>query len=160
MGKRERGWWYPYLFIAMLGVVMMVNGAMAYFATSTFNGVITENAYEKGLAYNKTLAAAQQQTEMGWVVEAKDKPASAGHKTTVTISVVDKNGAGIDGLDVQALADRPNVTGADQRVAFVPKGKGLYSADVEFPEAGQWDFDILAAREGASFEMQRRFLVP
>ena len=160
MGKRDRGWWYPYIFIGMLGVVMIVNGAMAYFATSTFNGVITENAYEKGLTYNKTLAAARQQSELGWVVETVDKPAAAGHKTTVILTIKDKSGDGVEGLDVQALADRPNVTGADHRVAFAAQGKGVYSADVEFPEAGQWDFDILAARNDATYQVQRRFIVP
>jgi len=160
MSKRERGWWYPYIFIGMLGLVMVVNGAMAYFATSTFNGLITENAYEKGLKYNKTLAVARQQSDLGWTVEAKSVPGQTGHNATVTISYLDKTGHGVDGLDVQALVDRPNVTGAEQRVAFEPKGKGLYSVDVTFPEAGQWDFDILAANDGSTYQLQRRFVVP
>ena len=160
MSKRERGWWYPYIFIGMLGVVMIVNGAMAYFATSTFNGVITENAYEKGLKYNKTLEVSRQQSELGWRVEAKAEPSSTGHGATVMLTYLDKSGHGVDGLDVQALVDRPNVTGSEQRVSFVSKGGGHYAVDVSFKEAGQWDFDILAANEGATYQLQRRFVIP
>ena len=160
MGERVRGWWYPYIFIGMLGLVMAVNGAMAYFATSTFNGVITENAYEKGLTYNKTLAVARQQSELGWKVDAEAQPAAAGHKATVTLTYRDKDGRGLDGLEVQALVDRPNVTGAEHRIAFAAKGNGAYAIDVDLPEGGQWDFDILAVGADATYQVQRRFVIP
>jgi nitrogen fixation protein FixH len=160
MTERARGWWYPYIFVAMLGTVMLVNGGMAYFAVSTFNGVITENAYEKGISYNKTLNLARQQANLGWVVEAALVPASQGHGGTLTVRFVDKDGHGVDGLDVQALADHPNVTGEEQRMRFVAAGDGQYRAELTLPNGGQWSFDILATREQATYQFQRRFLIP
>ena len=160
MAERARGWWYPYLLLGLLGFVMCINGLMAYFATSTFNGVITENAYEKGVHYNETLDAARTQSELNWVVKAEFVPGSSGHKGGVTLVYKDKNGQTIDGLDVQALIDRPNVTGNEQRISFTAKGKGIYAADVTFPEAGQWDFDIVAIGSDATYQLQRRFVVP
>ena len=160
MGERVRGWWYPYLLMGILGVVMVVNGVMAYFATSTFNGVITENAYEKGLSYNKTLEVARQQSDLNWKVDAQFTPAAVGHKGLVRLTYQDKDGNGVEGMDVQALVERPNVTGSEQRASFVGKGKGIYEIDIALPEGGQWDFDILAFANDATYQLQRRFVVP
>ena len=118
MGERVRGWWYPYIFLALLGIVIVVNGTMAYLATTTFNGVITEGAYEKGNDYNRVLAAAKEQAQMGWAVKTEVIPGSVGHAAEITVSFKNKDGKAIDGLDVQALADRPNVNGAEHRSLF------------------------------------------
>ncbi|MGE5500712.1 MAG: FixH family protein, partial [Ignavibacteriales bacterium] len=42
--ERRPGWWYPYIFVAAFVVVVGVNAAMAYFASSTFTGLETDNA--------------------------------------------------------------------------------------------------------------------
>jgi len=160
MGERVRGWWYPYIFLALLGIVIVVNGTMAYLATTTFNGVITEGAYEKGNDYNRVLAAAKEQAQMGWAVKTEVIPGSVGHAAEITVSFKNKDGKAIDGLDVQALADRPNVNGAEHRFVFAPKGNGVYSVQIDFPESGQWDFDFLASGDGNTYQMLRRFIIP
>ena len=159
MAERTRGWWYPWIMMGVLGVVMVVNMVMAYFATSTFNGVITDNAYEKGVTYNRTLEAARNQSDLHWNTEAAFTPGT-GHAGNVVITFQDKNGHGVDGLEVQALVDRPNVTGHDKRVGFTAMGGGKYAADVTFAEAGQWDFDMLAFGKDVTYQFQRRFVVP
>ena len=160
MAERVRGWWYPYLLLGLLGVVMCVNGLMAYFATSTFNGVITDNAYEKGVNYNKTLDAARKQSDLNWSVNAQMTPGTGGHKANITLTYLDKNNHGIEGLDVQALVERPNVAGKEVRIVFTSKGGGNYAVEASLPEAGQWDFDILAMGNEATYQLQRRFVVP
>ncbi len=160
MSERERGWWYPYIFLGMLGLVVVVNGALAYFATSTFNGLVAENAYEKGNSFNKSLAAARDQADMGWTVDATLTPGASGHGAEIAISFKNKEGKALDGLDVQALADRPNIAGVERRIVFTPKGNGQYAAQVDFPQAGQWDVDFLASGDGTTYQMLRRFVIP
>ena len=38
---RRPGWWYPYIFVGAFGVVLLVNAALAYFATSSFTGPVS-----------------------------------------------------------------------------------------------------------------------
>src|SRR5690606_15078373 len=63
---RPRGWWYPWLFVAALGLVVAVNGVLISYAVGSFSGLDTAQPYERGLDYNATLAAARAQEEMGW----------------------------------------------------------------------------------------------
>jgi len=154
----QRGWWYPYIFVAFFLVVVGVNLGMAYFATSTFTGLSTDNAYEKGIAYNRNLAMAKAQAELGWTVDAKI--AGDARNADVTVTYRDRDGRPVDGLDVQALLTRPTVTGLDQRVALAKRGDGTYGTVLAVPESGEWDFDIIAVGRDSAYQMQRRFILP
>ncbi|TAN62040.1 MAG: hypothetical protein EPN20_11445, partial [Magnetospirillum sp.] len=101
VAERRPGWWYPYIFVAGFMVVLLVNVTMAYFATSTFSGLSTEHAYEKGLAHNQVLEAARKQEEMGWTVDTNVEP-EANHGAHVTVSYRDRDGKPLDGLTVRA----------------------------------------------------------
>lgn len=160
MAERTRGWWYPLILMGALGVAMAVNGLMAYFATSTFTGLSTEDAYARGVTYNQTLDAARQQGNLKWKVTAQFIPAANGHAGEVAFTYLDKDGMPIKGLDVQALIDRPNVTGTEQRLTLAEKGNGVYAAKISLPQAGQWDFDVLAFAPDTTYQLQRRFVVP
>ena len=91
---------------------------------------------------------------------SKFTPAVAGHAGEVAFTYLDKDGAPLKGLDVQALVDRPNVTGSEQRLTLTAKGDGVYAAQVSLPQAGQWEFDVLAFAPDATYQLQRRFVVP
>ena len=157
---RERGWWYPYIFVGILVVVAIVNGIFAFFASTTFNGLVTDNAYEKGVNYNATIALARQQTELGWQANVQFVPDSSGHKATLTVSYTDKAGQPLDGLTVEALAERPTVTGYEATIAFTQSQKGTYTAQISVPMGGEWDFDLVATSDGVVHQTQRRFLIP
>ena len=158
-GIRKSGWWYPYIFLGAFVVVVAVNGTMAYFATSTFSGLATNDAYEKGNAYNHNLAMARAQLALGWTVETTFTPRAGGAEVAVTCR--DKDGKPLDGLAVHAMVMRPTVRGMDQTVTLVAGGQGVYGASVGLPQSGEWDADIVAvADDGKSFEVQRRFLLP
>jgi nitrogen fixation protein FixH len=157
---RERGWWYPYIYLGLLAVVMAVNGIMAYVASSTFDGLVTEHAYEKGNNYNAVLALARQQAKLGWAVDASLAPAASGHKGTISLRFSDKEGKPVDGLTVQAIAQRPTVTGYNITVPFQAGQNGTYTAQVDLPMGGEWDFDLMASGSGTVYQLQRRFVIP
>ena len=50
-------------------VVLLANGTMIWLAFATWTGLETDGAYQKGLAYNRTLEAAAAQAALGWRVE-------------------------------------------------------------------------------------------
>lgn len=54
----------PWYFVMAFLVVFAVNGFFVYMAVSTNHGVVTENAYKKGLDYNNVVAQIRKQREI------------------------------------------------------------------------------------------------
>ena len=157
---RQRGWWYPYIFLAFFVVVVSVNGTMAFFATSTFSGLSTADAYEKGLTYNRNIAQAKAQAEMGWSVEIAAVPAGEAKQAQLSVTIHDRAGHPIDGLEVRGTLSRPTVHGYDRPVVLAALGDGHYGDTVALPLAGEWDLEVVAIGKDASYQTQRRFLLP
>lgn len=148
--KRPDGWWYPWIFVAGFAIVLVVNATMIFFATTTFNGLETADPYEKGVAYNKEIAAADAQAALGWSGEfivADVRPAAEeGRQATVRFRVLAKDGSPVDGLTVTAELRRPTKAGMDQKVDLLPAAPGEYSAVVTVPLAGLWDVRVVSSR--------------
>lgn len=158
---RQPGWWYPYIFVGAFLVVIGVNGALAWFATSTFTGLETEAAYEKGLAYNQNLALAKAQAELGWTVDTTVEPvAGEGPRAAVTLRYRDRDGRPVNDLDIRAHLVRPTARGHDHDVALPAKGDGVYGAILDLPLNGVWDMDIAAVGRTASYQHAKRFVIP
>lgn len=159
MSTRKAGWWYPWIFVGMFGVVVAVNVTLAYFATSTFNGLQTEGAYEKGLAFNQALAAVEAQEKLGWTVEPTVDPAAIAGGGAVTVTITDKSGKPVDGLDVLVKLIRPTVAGHDSVLTLGGLGGGRYAADVRLPFPGVWDVQVLAARGDDQYRTAQRVVL-
>lgn len=161
MARKQRpdGWWYPWIFVAAMGVVIVVNGILVAFALGSWTGLETEGYYEKGLAYNQALAGARAQTERGWKLTfALDGVTAAGDTRTGQLSArfADRDGKPLGDLDVKAIILRPTSEGHDQRLALKPMGGGTYRATVTLPLPGQWDIRIHAYRGDIVFQESHR----
>jgi nitrogen fixation protein FixH len=55
---RPRGRWIPWLFVGGFLLVCAVNGVMIWVALSSWTGLAANQPYDRGLAYNRNLAAA------------------------------------------------------------------------------------------------------
>lgn len=158
---RPRGWWYPWLFAAGMLVVVLVNAVMIALAVGTFPGLSTEDAYRKGLAYNRTLAAAREQDGPGWRAEVTYAGAAlTAHPGELRVRLTGRDGAGLPGLAVRALLIRPVHGGTDVAVRLDDRGDGVYGAAVALPAAGQWDAWVHAEGGGAEWQTTRRLVVP
>ncbi|MCI5050219.1 MAG: FixH family protein [Rickettsiales bacterium] len=51
----------PWYFVMAFMVVFIVNGIFIYYATGTHKGVVTENPYEKGLAFDEIVNEVRKQ---------------------------------------------------------------------------------------------------
>jgi nitrogen fixation protein FixH len=165
--KRQDGWWYPWVFVAAFGLIMAVNGTMAYLAVHTWTGLTTKHPFEEAQHFEKAIAQKAAQEKLGWRAMAAfeavptSAPSSALARTgSVRFSLLDRNGRGIDNLTINAQAKRPTNEGSDQTLNFKAQGSGVYAAPVNFPLAGQWDIYITATRADDVFEMRQRIQVP
>lgn len=160
--KRPRGWWYPWLFVAGLGLVVAVNGAMIGFAVGSFSGLETAHPYERGLDYNRTLAAARTQDALGWQVAFDIVPIGQGalpQPVEIAARFTGRDGNDLDGLTVEVELVRPATQGHDMTLSLVRQGDGRYVAPAQLPLRGQWELRIAATGEGAAWQSSRRIVV-
>lgn len=159
---RARGWWYPLIFVGGMLVVIVVNGIMMYFATTTFTGIETENPYEKGLTYNKTLAESRAQADMGWTVNFAFDPATGGtvHGGRLTLAYRDRDGKPLDAMQVEARIVRPTSAHHDRILAVSETAPGVYGVTLDQPLPGIWDVHLTARRGKQIHRDGHRIQVP
>lgn len=160
---RKPGWWYPWIFVGCFVVVVAVNSTLAYFATSTFTGLATDNAYEKGRLYNQNLAMAKAQAEMGWTVDTTFTPASVAAdkpRADIRVSYRDRDGKPVDGLTVRAEVSRPTAAGHDHAITLPALGNGLYGGVYDLPLKGVWDVDFVALGADVTYQHAQRIVLP
>lgn len=163
--QRARGWWYPWIFFGGFMVVLAVNMALLFFATSTFNGLETRHPYEEGNNYNAQIAQAEKQAKLGWTVSfaasGGEMPAALaakeGRPARLTLTVKDASGAPLEGLEVFAQIRRPTQEGHDQSVTLDPVTPGHYARTVDLPMPGQWEVRLMARRGEDSYHLRERF---
>ena len=149
----------PWMFVAGFAVVAAVNGVMIAFALNTFSGVTTDQAYEEGIAYNKTLAAAAAQEKLGWKVGI-DLAAPSHERARLAVTLADRDGAPINGAAIEAHFVRPTSEGFDSQAQLSETGAGRYEAQTSLALPGQWDVVVTASHDGASYQKTKRVFIP
>jgi nitrogen fixation protein FixH len=148
--------WVPWAFAAALGVVVLVNGALAYFAVSSSTGLVTEHPYTEGTEYNRVLAAAAASDALGWHAAL----ASPGGQTgKLAVSLTDRTGAPLAGLKVSAVIASPVEPLPDRVLPLAEIAPGRYQAPVALSRAGQWEIRIAAERGADVFQFAQRVVV-
>lgn len=152
MRKSDR--WIPWYFVAFFAVLFVFDGIFVYIATATHTGVVTDDAYNKGLAYNETVAAAEAQSALGWQGDIKYSTAG-----TLTFTLADKHGAPLEGAFVGAEAIRPTQEGLDFTLELSEIAPGIYETEAEFPLKGQWDVRLFVQWNQQQFQQSSRLHV-
>jgi len=138
--------------LSFFGVVISVNMAFVYFALDSWTGLVAQDSYRKGLAYNDTLADAERQAALGW------KTAVGYDGTALTIRLIDENGNALLASDITVVVRRPTHENMDLTVTMEAADNG-YVAPVTFPEAGLWDVDVTIDRGADRYRMIHRLVV-
>lgn len=145
----------PWMFVGGFAIVIAVNGALIYFAQSSFSGLETEHAYDRGLDYNQTLEAAAAQEKLGWRGDIALSPA-AGGKHELAVLFADRLERPLDGLKIEAHLVRPANAGMDLNLVLAGKGNGRYVAELALPALGQWEIRIVARDHENSWQKSER----
>lgn len=129
--------------IAFFGVIMAVNAAFVYFALNSWPGLSSDQAYEDGLAYNKTLQAAAVQKSLGWTSALNLTDDGA-----INVQVLDKLGLPVRGLDISLRMLRPTHEQDDLSPELMEVSEGLYTANLANIARGQWRAELTVKNEG------------
>ena len=133
--------------LTFFAVVASVNGAMIYFATSTFGGVEVASSYKAGLQFENEVAAAKAQDARHWRVDAHLDRAGAG-AAAIAVALHDAAGRPVNSVDVSARLVHPADARHDHDIALQAAGDGLYKGQTDAALSAQWDLVIEVTRGG------------
>jgi len=139
MNRRITGRTVLYAMLGFFGVIFSVNGLFVYFALSSWPGLSTDQPYEKGIKYNRTLAKAEEQIDTGWVSRA-----SLSIQGGVIIVMTDRSGGVVSDLDVNGIIKRPARAGLDQKFSLLETVPGQYESQVSPVLPGRWRLEVRA----------------
>lgn len=125
--------------LVFFGVIFAVNGVFLYVSLRTHPGVTTEDAYRKGLQYNRTLEELDRQRALGWTV------AFAQDGGMVTLRLTGAGGTALAGVSVALEARRPASDSEDRILVLEETSPGTYRATGPALAPGRW---ILLCRVG------------
>jgi len=128
--------------LSFFALIIMVNGIFIYYATKTFSGLETENAYLKGLSYNQELGRKDLQTELDWTAVLGHQWALQEKTLTVSVKLTGADGRPVTALALDGLLRHPGDTDRDRPFQFRETGIGSYTARIEGVDVGQWDVVI------------------
>jgi len=145
--------WIPWAFVAALGVVVVVNGALAYFAATSATGLVTAHPFDTGNSYNRVLAAAATQDALGW------RAAIRIANREIVAELAERDGKPLEHLQVTARLVRPVEPIPDIIVQPREEARGRYSAPTWPARTGQWDVHLNARRGTDLFEFTQRIII-
>ncbi len=134
-----KGWHVLAALIGFFGVIFAVNGAFLYFALGSYTGVVSQEPYRKGLAYNDRIAADQRQAALGWTRTLKLDAAGQ-----VALTLRDQHDRPVSGLQVMALIGRPSTAQHDVTVRLLEGPAGVYNAAIARRDSGAWIVSLTA----------------
>ena len=142
------------MIVAFFLVIFAVNGVFVYVSLNSHPGVISEDAYRKGLDYNRTLERADRQNARGW------QTAVTLDGGIVVVSLKDRKGTPLTGLDVRGQARRPVHDRSDTALVLRETAPGRYSAATGLT-SGRWELAVTAvAQDLPDYRIERSIVVP
>ncbi len=134
------------------GTIITVNLIMAYFATSSWTGLVVKNSYVASQGFNEKLAAGRVQNALGW------QPILAYQDGTIAYRLLDDQGQPVKAGFAEAELKRPSHEREDQLITLLPD-EGAFVADYALG-TGAWDIYIsLTSDAGTPFIYRERILV-
>ncbi len=146
----------PWLFVGGMTIVIVVNGALIYFAATTWSGIAVDRAYERGLAYNQALAAQAREEALGWTVEARLQ--AKGDAAELIVKAGDRDGRPLTDVQVLTVLERPVGVADKHRLSLSAVTRGSYGTILSSLGEGQWDAHISLTRGSDRLHVTRRLI--
>ncbi len=123
--------------LAFFGTIITVNMIMAYYANSTWSGLVVKNSYVASQNFNEQQAEARAHAALGWF------PKVSYEAGEVRFQLKDAAGNAVKTEGVKVKLLRPANEGQDQILELVDRGEGLHAVSAQLAD-GQWVVEVLA----------------
>lgn len=138
--------------VSFFAVVIGVNLTLAWFANSTWSGLIVNNGYVASQSFGKDIERAREQDALGWTAQVFHDNGK------VTVTFADRERKALPGLAVTGDLRRPATDKMDQHLTFTAEG-GTYRAPANLIP-GLWELEVDATSSGGQpFRKIYRFFV-
>lgn len=155
-GKQFPIWGWFYVFF---GVIFIMNGIMIYIANTSWTGLDTDNAYQKGLNYNKQLSQKEQQNASGWQAEITFKKTNNKQTGNLYVGISTAEGNPVENVSAIIKIQRPTNSEFDTEYAFETRSDGIFDWPISFPLEGQWDIKVEVMKEEQIFKAEKRLVI-
>lgn len=145
--------WIPWFFVLFFIVIATLDGIFVTLALRTHTGTVTENAFEKGVAYNNVLKEARERDALGWNADI-----TLGDDNNLIVSLRGKDGSVLKGARVSVKMVRPAQDGYDYEITLTDEGNGLYAAPANLPLPGQWQARIFATWQDKRYQISKTII--
>ena len=109
----------------------------------SFDGVVVENPYETGLAWDETH---QNKAALGWNVTLQNNHYITG-MNELSLEALDRNGRRLENAMVSVTTSRPSTRAYDKTYPTVKTPDGKFLASIALPLFGSWDLRIEVSRD-------------
>jgi len=153
-GREFTGRMFLAIIVSFFAVVIAVNLVMAYFANSTWSGLVVPNSYVASQEFNGKVAAAEAQLARGWQYKLAVAPGR------VAFTLATQAGAPVSAGAVTVVFRRPVTDREDMRLelardgdawqapATLADGAWIAEIDAEIGEAAPWRETLRFTVEG------------
>ena len=147
---------WPLFISGLLGMSILAYAVLIFVATRPNAPRPIPRYYETAERWDADEAAEAASRRLGWAVTyelPKGVPHVAGMPRPVDVTILDRDGHGVAGLEGRLLVARPSDQRQSQSAPLVglPQQPGAYRALVVVDEPGAWDFRVEAKRGGERF---------
>lgn len=134
-------------------VIFAVNGVFIYKATRTHTGLVTQQAYEKGLDYDTIVENARTQDALGW------QSTITLHDHQLSFTLQDASGDPVSCEQANAYLMRPTQSQLDFLQPLTQHEDGSYQSRLAMPQSGQWDITVSVLCNKQSYQKRQRVIV-
>jgi nitrogen fixation protein FixH len=138
-------------FVLFFSTIIILDSIFIYLAVSTQTGLVTDQAYERGLDFNKTLSIAENQPNISQTFLYQDGK--------LIWEIAEKSGKPIDNAIVSANVIRPVIEGYDFYIEFKHVKNGLYQASPDFPLKGLWRLKLQCKWGDKQYQSSQEIIV-
>ncbi|WP_181706299.1 FixH family protein [Chthonobacter rhizosphaerae] len=150
-GTRVLAWVLAFFF-----VIFAANGALIYFALTSFPGLEVASSYKAGQQFEAERDAARAQETRHWTVDLDARIAARG--AAVTAAFHAPGGRAERDLTVEAILKHPTAASRDRSVTLTEGADGTYAGLVADVAPGQWILEVEASRDGERLFRSRNHL--
>ncbi|TCD14936.1 FixH family protein [Oricola cellulosilytica] len=147
------GWHMIGVMVLFFGTIISVNLVLAFYANSSWTGLVVKNSYVESQRFNTVTAEKRAQQALGW-------KAVAGYgDNTLSIDLTDAAAAPIRNAIVTARVGHPAHENNDLTVTLLDEGGANYAAPVELTP-GLWAAHLtVTGPDGTVWTREIRFTV-
>lgn len=148
----------PYFFVVFFAVFIMVDISYIFISSKTYRGVVSKDAYEKGIDHNQILQLVDQQKKLGWKVEIEFTNLG-NSKGILKVMAIDKDQRNLNSAKIHAIIRRPTQEGIDFEVDLKNVENGWFEAVIDFPKKGQWEFEIIIKNSSEILQVVKKYVI-